>query len=182
MITKITYQFVLNHADLGPTTIPIENFSARLREGDAESYLQVTIGSYADYQDTVIDYMEECRTPYMTLYKRLHSADTYTSYEITTVDVETANLENGARSDSIVLTGHRATWNQNPASRTLVGVSYEKRGLNNEYDVTYRVRCAPANLVYPSDSVTYSSESATYTFTALLVSITSSSIEVSSDG
>jgi hypothetical protein len=183
MISKITYTSIINHADLGATTIPIENFSARLREGDADSYLQVTIGDYATYQETLIAYMEECRTSSMTLYKNLYTTPTaYTQYAICTVDVETLSLENGSRSDSIILTGHRATWNPAPATRTLTGVNYEKRGLDDTYDTTYRVRCSPDNILYPSDTITYTTARSTYTFTAVLVSVSADSIEVTSDG
>lgn len=183
MITKIQYIFTLNHADLGPITIPISNFSARLREGDADSYLQVTVEDYSNYVTTLAAYMDECRTPYMTLYKRIYTTPTlYTTYTIAEVDVETISLEHGSISSSIPITGHRAYWNTNPTTRTLVGVNYEKRGLNDTYDTTYRVRCSPSNIIYPSDTIVYSTATATYTFTAVLVSITSDSIEVTSDG
>ena len=185
MITKVLYRFELNHVTFGPTTIPIANFSARLREGDQDSYLQATIPNFTLYSSTITDYVTDCRDSYMTLYKRLYSStspSSYTEYTLLTVDVESVDIEEGSISNSIVLTGHRATWNTAPTTRTVVVPNYIKRGLTTDLSYTYRVRCGVSNIIYPSDTVVVTSGSSSYSFIATLVSLTSTSVEASSDG
>jgi len=177
MIIKPTFTCALTHNDLGFYRPPIESFSARLREGDSDSYLQVTIPDYYRYSSLLIPYIDHCRSSNIIVYKHLNSITTV----LANVTLEYMALENGSKSDSIVLSGHRAYWNTSPASVTLTGIDYEKRGFTSEYDSSYRVRCSVSNNVFPSDIVTYSNGNTVYTFTATLVSINNFDMEIASD-
>jgi len=189
MIIKPTFTCRLIHPDLGTYTPPIESFSARLREGDQDSYLQVTIPDYYRYSSNLLPYIDHCRAPRLAVYKHIHptsisgptSIATATTTTIANVTLESMALENGSKSDSIVLSGHRAYWNTSPASVTITGIDYEKRGFTSEYDSSYRIRCSVTNNVFPSDTVTYDNGNTVYTFIATLISINNFDMEIASD-
>ena len=178
MIVQPTFTCALSHDDLGSYNPPINSFSARLREGDLDTYLQVTIPNYYRYSSLLIPFIQHCRSSRLIVYKHINSVIT----TIANVNLESMALENGSTADSIVLSGHRAYWNTAPKSVTISGIDYEHRGFTSEYSSSYRVRCSVHNSVFPSDTVTYDNGSTTYTFVATLVSISNLDMEASSDG
>lgn len=179
-ISRVNAKFILSNPDLGSIEIPISSLTARIREG-TPSYLQVIIPNYNLYGDTVLSYIEHCRTSELTVYKVL---DGTTEIELLTVDLETVRFDRGSIAQSIFLTGHRTFYNQNPQTVTLVDGDYIRTGTDIAIETTHRIRCSAYNNVSAGDTVIYTLGTDTFTFEVVLMTFTATNygaeMEVSS--
>lgn len=131
-------------------TLPISSFQARYRSAKP-TYLSVTIPNGADYYDDI----EDRSSGQIVLTRTTYGIDgeQIDSDEVMRVDLEDIRADQGGRSYSIILTGHRTTANGIPHTVALSGSSY--RTVTNG---VRRYRCSPHNQLRPGDTAQINSE------------------------
>lgn len=161
VITAVHYTLILTGAadSLPDLVLPMSSFQGRLRSG-SPSYLSVVIPAAAQYSDAI-----DARPNGQLVVSR---GDRWTDgliqvTEIARVNLETIRLDQGARSYSATLSGHRQTTNSAPKAVALAGAQVRSvaSGLR-------RYRCALDNSLRAGDTAEINGES----FTAREISYT----------
>lgn len=152
VITAVHYTLILTGAadGLSDLVLPMSSFQGRLRSG-SPSYLSVVIPAAAQYSDAI-----DARPNGQLVVSR---GDRWTDgliqvTEIARVNLETIRLDQGARSSSATLSGHRQTTNSAPKTVTLGGAQVKSvaGGLR-------RYRCALDNDLRAGDTAEINGES-----------------------
>lgn len=133
-------KFVLVHAVAGNIVIPISSASARIRSGDP-TYMQVTVPDYYGQLSNINSRSDGD----MYLYKKIIGTGIWTL--ITWVDLENIYTYVGAKSKSIMLSGHRTYTNSSPTTVNLQDYSYIGTTTKTS------IRCSIINNPEPADTV-----------------------------
>lgn len=119
---KLIYRCILTGAADGTTdlTLPMKSFQARLRDGDP-SYLSCVIPDSTTYAASVA-----ARTNgEIVIYSGyLFDDGTEQLEEIIRVDYESLQINRGANSDSLTVSGHKTITSSSPKDWTVTGVSF----------------------------------------------------------
>jgi hypothetical protein len=100
--------------------LPISSWQARARDGDP-SYLSVVVPAVTDYEEAITTRTNGD----LILKKGVRLGDgTEQLEEILTVDYENVQVSQGARNESIIVTGHRTITSSAPKERAVGGVSF----------------------------------------------------------
>lgn len=167
---EIYYTFVLTGENDGTTdiTIPISSFQARLRSGDP-TYLSVVIPG-TDYAGAI----SARPNGEMIVYMNYYSGELLLQKEeIIRADLENINTSKGAKSRSIVLTGHK-TMTTGGKTITLRNPTYR-----NLYQGKYTYRCAtPDIFLRPGDTVICGDDAFDVELITYVVSVAQQSMEI----
>lgn len=151
ILTKVYYTLVLTGApdSLPDITIPMNSFQSRLKDGDP-SYLSVNIPNGRKYADDV-----NARPNGELVVTRIGTKEdgSQESVEIARVNLEEIREDEGARSSSITLSGHKTTTSSTPKGIELSGISYRAT-----YGNKRRVRPAMDGNVAPGDQANIGGE------------------------
>lgn len=152
-------------------TIPIKSFQARLRDGDP-TYLQVVIPGTAD-----TSYISARPNGEMVIKQVVVKAGTtQVEQEIVRVDLEDLRLDEGAKSQSITLVGHK-TETYSPKAVCLTGLTYKRTATGKR---TLRT-AIPDLFLRPGDNVTADGETWQVGLITLTVDTTQQVMEVTED-
>lgn len=169
-IREINFTAQIEHPDLSTLTLPISSFTARIREGDP-SYLQIVVPNYQAYADDILDRTTHCRNCQLVVHKIL-DRDTANPLEVIRVDFENLRTDQGSKSQSVFLTGHRTFYNASPQTVTLTDVDYVRTGIDVSTGTTHRLRFSAYLNVTAGDTVTYTYGSQAFSFTVQLLTLT----------
>lgn len=161
VVTAIHYSLTLTGAPdaLPDLQLPMSSFQGRLRTGSA-SYLSVVVPGASQYSDAI----EARANGQLVVSRGVRWSDGTTDVtEIARVNLESIRLDQGARSYSATLSGHRQTTNSAPKAVALAGAQVRSvaSGLR-------RYRCALDNNLRAGDTAEINGES----FTAREISYT----------
>lgn len=150
---QVIYYCILTGANESPALddllIPISSFQARIRNGEP-SYLSCVIPNPTDYVDGII----ARSSGEIIIQKGYRLLDgTVNMSEIVRVDYETLGLDEGARSASATIVGHKTTTATSAKERTVQGVSFY--GL--QHDGKRRFRASMDLFLRPGDVAIYGS-------------------------
>lgn len=140
---KTVYSCVLTGAPdgLSDLTLPMSSFQARMRDGDP-SYLSVVVPSSVTY---AADIAARSNGEIVISKGYKFTDDTEQMEEIIRSSYDSIQVNRGARSDSLTMTGYKTTSSSAPKERTLDGVSYYglqadgKRRVRADLDLFLRV-------------------------------------------
>lgn len=169
-VREINFTAQLEHDDLGTLVLPISSFTARIREGEP-TYLQIVVPNYAAFADDILDYATHCRNCQIVIHKIL-DRDTDNPIEIVRVDFENLRTDQGSRSQSVFITGHRTFYNSNPQTITLTDVDYVRTGIDISTGVEHRLRFTAYLNVTAGDTVSYVYGSQSFEFQVALLTLT----------
>ena len=169
-IREINFTAQIEHPDLSTLVIPISSFTARIREGDP-SYLQLVVPNYQLYADDILDRTTHCRNCQLVVNKIL-DRDTDNPYEVIRVDFENLRTDQGARSESVFLVGHRTFYNPSPQTIALTDVDYVRTGIDINTGSDHRLRFSAYLNVTAGDTVTYTYGSQQFEFQVQLLTLT----------
>jgi hypothetical protein len=167
---SIRFILALDDGVLDPIEIPISSFQARLRSG-SPSFLSVVVPGNDQYADIAARSDGD-----LTLTMQRVAAETVLEEEdLCTVDLEEIRIDEGAKSISLTLSGHR-TVTYTPASVTLTGSSYRY-----EYAGRIRHRLFPDMHVQPGDTVTIGDDTYTAGVIVWTVSESNATMEIAQE-
>jgi hypothetical protein len=160
----VIYRLTLTGAAdaLADVVLPMASFQSRLRDG-TPSYLAVNIPNGADY----ISAVNARPNGQIVVERGYRFRDTGATQfdEIARVDLDDVRQDEGARSYTLTLDGHRTEATVTPKVRAIGGASYR-----NVVSGKRRYRASPDNFLRPGDTVEINAESFTVGLITLSVS------------
>jgi hypothetical protein len=169
-IRRLNFTARIEHQDFDDLILPISSFTARVRYGDP-SYLQIVVPNYTLYQDDILDRVTHCRGCQIVIDK-IRDEDTDNPYEVIRVDFENLRTDEGNRSQSVFMVGHRTYYNPSPTTVTLQDVDYIRTGIDVETGTDHRLRFTAYTNVTAGDTITYAIGNSTYSFQVQLLTLT----------
>jgi hypothetical protein len=155
---------------LGDITVPISSCQMRRRDGEP-TYMSVVVPGY----DAWLVPVSNRPNGQMVLQGGYRYSDGSTQLqEIERVFLENIRPDRGARSESISLSGHRTTVNNEPSVVTLTGASY--RTVNA--DGKRRYRCNVDLFLRPGDTADINGESITVGFISYFIGRAQETMEI----
>lgn len=168
-VREINFTAQLEHDDLGTLVLPISSFTARIREGEP-SYLQIVVPDYLTYADDILDWTTHCRNCQIVVHK-IRDRDTANPTEVIRVDFENLRTDQGSKSQSVFMTGHRTFYNANPQTVALTDVDYVRTGIDISTGTEHRIRFSAYLNVTAGDTVTYTYGAQQFSFPVVLLTL-----------
>ena len=169
-IRRLNFTATIEHPDLDDLVLPISSFTARVREGDP-SYLQIVVPNYTRYADDILERVTHCRNCQLVIHK-IRDNDSDDTYEVIRVDFENLRTDEGSRSQSVFMVGHRTFYNPSPQTVTLYDVDYVRTGIDIETGTDHRLRFTSYINVSAGDTITYTVGNSSYSFQVHLLTLT----------
>lgn len=169
-VTQTIYLFTLTGAPDGQSDIiiPISSAQGRLRDGDP-TYLSVVIPS-----STYSEAISLRPNGEMVLQRGVRLSDGALQLEeIARVTLEDIRIDEGARNQSISLSGHATVTNSTPKTVQLTGASYR-----NIINGSTRYRCALNNFLRPGDTAEINGESLLVNSITYTIGVSSETMEI----
>lgn len=169
-IRRLNFIATIEHDDFDDLVLPISSFTARIREGDP-SYLQIVVPNYTKYADDILDRTTHCRNCQIVITK-IRDGDSTDTYEVLRVDFENLRTDEGSRSQSVFIVGHRTFYNPSPRTVALYDVDYIRTGIDVVSGTNHRLRFTSYINVSAGDTISYTIGNSSYSFLVQLLTLT----------
>jgi hypothetical protein len=176
--SKLIFTCTITGADDGLTDIivPISSFQCRMRNGDP-SFLSVVVPNSGLYADAIT---ERDNGDIVIKMGPLFSDGTFQLEEIIRVDYESLQVDRGAKSDSVTISGHKTVTASAPRNVIISGVSFYA----HQMDGKRRIRSVPNMFLRPGDVCIYGNGADDWFITrviSMFVNISQTSMEVTEE-